>query len=116
MIDKGRPSRSFVLAALAWNLILATCLLADQRTGPKGPYSPRPARVGMRRVQAAVGPSRSLTTSSLARPLENMSRALFCEILERIRRLEHFNIFCSHLGRREDEVGKEENATLLVVG
>jgi len=23
------------------------------------------------------------------------------------RNLEHFNIFCSHLGRREDEAGKE---------
>jgi len=30
--------------------------------------------------------------------------------------LEHFNIFCSHLGRREDKTGKEENATLLIVG
>jgi hypothetical protein len=28
--------------------------------------------------------------------------------------LEHFNIFCSHLGRREDKAGKEENAALLV--
>jgi len=30
--------------------------------------------------------------------------------------LEHFNIFSSHLGRREDKAGKEENTTLLVVG
>ena len=30
--------------------------------------------------------------------------------------LEHFNIFCSYLGRREDKAGKEENATLLIVG
>lgn len=27
--------------------------------------------------------------------------------------LEHFNIFCSGLGRREDEAGKEEYATTL---
>ena len=31
MIDKGRPNRSFVLAALAWNLILASW-----RTGERG--------------------------------------------------------------------------------
>jgi len=30
--------------------------------------------------------------------------------------LEHFNTFCSHLGRREDKAGKEKNTTLLVVG
>ena len=29
--------------------------------------------------------------------------------------LEHFNIFCSSLGRCEDKTGKEENAALLVV-
>ncbi len=28
-------------------------------------------------------------------------------------RLEHFNIFCSHLGRREDEAGKEDCTAIL---
>jgi len=27
--------------------------------------------------------------------------------------LEHFNIFCSHLGRREDEAGKEDCTAIL---
>ena len=27
--------------------------------------------------------------------------------------LEHFNLFCSGLGRREDEAGKEDYATIL---
>ena len=31
----------------------------------------------------------------------------------REKRLEHFNIFCSYLGRREDKAGKEENAALI---
>ena len=29
------------------------------------------------------------------------------------RHLEHFNIFCSHLGRREDEAGKEDCTAIL---
>jgi len=28
-------------------------------------------------------------------------------------RLEHFNLFCSHLGRREDKVHKEESTAIL---
>jgi hypothetical protein len=27
--------------------------------------------------------------------------------------LEHFNIFCTHLGRREDEAGKEDCTGIL---
>jgi len=34
MLDKDRPNRSCVVAALAWNLIFATCLLANERSGP----------------------------------------------------------------------------------
>ena len=30
--------------------------------------------------------------------------------------LEHFNLFCSHLGRRENKADKEGNTALLIVG
>ena len=36
---------------------------------------------------------------------------LFCYLDKQV--LEHFNIFCSHLGRREDEAGKEDCTAIL---